>query len=787
MQRKLSATLVAAALTLVSLASLRVGAQADAPPIIPGPEERVVLAPHIVPENQYEAPWLASAAELGPLQLVKTSSLAGLVVQNAGSRPTRLVAFYAHHDPFRGPGEVSCLECGIVGAMCSDEQVGPGATFRFAPQGVFTPSAQAARTPGTIAAVFSVNTRPASDYGSDWSRRLVAMGYPASTSLDTVLCDEVRRRAINLSGEQACGFYSSLERALLTGEPVSELTDLPSGPFRGEPIGGVAQASDVDDLRFDRYRALSLSEVGGPHSASPVTYTYYAPGAHFATTDGLDSVLQVRNMGLECVDVDLDVYYSEAGTSLPRHSFRLSPWQKHEVRLAELWPITDTAAVRLVSDRPVASVLSTYGVTASMAHPALRQVEGTLEWALPVAFQEARSSASWSVRGGSGSGRGRTQVWGPALTDSPRRFDPLGVHGGLALQEPNLGWASYFAVLNPNPRDAQLTVRAQAADRSPRQISIPVDPQTQIMVPFRVGATAPSGGYGWGKLYTEVENVYAALESRLTGDGSPPYQAWAATAWPRVLDAPTAQVILVPDLGLISAGESAATPTLTETLLTRLAIQNLSQGEAKVAIDTYAGCGYAGTMSHTIEAGGNLLLAAEDLAAEVRSSNAAMVRVMQGEVALLVETRAGDDEGPEPARDRSTAYLGVPILGRPASQTAPTATLKVEPTALTVYLDEPTPAVVNVLSEEGPRRCMLYRVVSDAGWLSADPASGPVPGSFELVVDREGLGSGNRHEATLTITVDDPAVAGSPQKVHVTVYKGRPKIEIYLPFATDRA
>ena len=100
------------------------------------------------------------------------------------------------------------------------------------------------------------------------------------------------------------------------------------------------------------------------------------------------------------------------------------------------------------------------------------------------------------------------------------------------------------------------------------------------------------------------------------------------------------------------------------------------------------------------------------------------------------------------------------------------------------HAGEPPP--IAVFNAAGTRRCLEYRATTDADWLTLEPDRGLVPGQLRLIVDRASLGGGATHAATVTVTVDDPDVLGSPQHIRVTVLPIEVVGMVYLPAALQR-
>ncbi len=780
MWKPLLATLVAVVVLFAATAVLSAVGHADEPPVAPGPEERVLFVPDVgIRPSPRITCWVKPVPglcrpESGDGQYdERTESLwplAGLTTQNAGSRDVRLLAVYTGDEPREGEGD-PCEGCNMVRMACSPP-VAPGDTWVAEPFVYLTSTESTTATIGTLAEVFSLNTRLAREYGAGWEAWLAEHGLDPDTSLADLVCDvfDARLREdppdnydpfytvqvpMSATDTTGCDLYRSFREGYLTGGAFAPVAGLPFAPFRGEPIAGVARV--MRELRAqsgaqDRYRALSLAETGAPVSPTgQVTYTYYVPGVHLATPDGLNGIITLQNTGLGCANVRLAAFRTgmvEVGGPL---SLVLLPGQRISTDLGAQWTVTATAAVRITSTRPLAAALWTRGYHTSATYTALRERRRPAGWAVPLAYQEERGTVG-------------------AQSETTAGAE---------------GWESNVAVLNPTTELGKLVMNTQAAGRRPREVSIPIGPERHAVLQLGFGLGS-AGGPGWARLSTGELPMYAALESLRQASDVPAFvEHWATTAWPRGPDAPVGRTIALPDLsGVVPSVASDGTVVVTDALRTQVAVQNLVSYTAEVAIDTYADCGFAGTDNRTIDPFQTIVLTSDELPQNSAGTGAALLRVLEGEVAALAEfSRPAPSVYEGSPADFTTAYLGSAIHG---SLAAPTATLAVSPTDVVIPWFSLKSPPIDVFNAAPARRCMDFRVTTDAPWLAADPGIGPVPGQFRLLIDRRQLEMGTEHVATVTVTVDDPGVAANPQHVRATVRGTGAVGVVFLPVAAQR-
>ena len=221
-----------------------------------------------------------------------------------------------------------------------------------------------------------------------------------------------------------------------------------------------------------------------------------------------------------------------------------------------------------------------------------------------------------------------------------------------------------------------------------------------------------------------------------------------------------------------------------EALVGRVAVQNLTAAPAEIALDLYGlACGYVGTRGESIDPYQTVTFLVADLPGIATGANAALVRVMSGEVAVLVEqTRAGLQPVKTAAPDASSAYLGTPIEAALTAPDLPRARLGVSTNALTVTLPQPAPALIRVEDAAATGRCLSYEVTADVPWLKVAPATGDIPGLFEVTVATGLLGSASTHLGHLLVAAREPNVADSPRVIPVTVLgPGSGNATIFLP------
>jgi hypothetical protein len=285
-------------------------------------------------------------------------------------------------------------------------------------------------------------------------------------------------------------------------------------------------------------------------------------------------------------------------------------------------------------------------------------------------------------------------------------------------------------------------------------------------------------------------NAYVTNETlRSASDLSVAYlEAWMTPAWAFAPDAPAPRTVLLPDLGGPAVGAASIAGLrpgtgVTSTLVAQLAVQNLITATARVAIDSFASCGYAGTLTQNIDPRQAVWLPAVGLAGTVFGANAARLRVLEGSVAVQTELvrperRTTADYWP----DFSSAWLGQPF-----AHELPAPAIAVTPTEVTIQLPmapDDDPPFVTVLPVHVARMCAHVTVTSDRPWLTGEAGNGAIPGGVSVWVAAEKLGPGQRHVGHLTLAGDPPGTEGLPATVTVTVLGNLRPDPMYLPWAS---
>lgn len=710
----------------------------------------------------------------------------GVTVQNLGVRPTRLAALYL--DPLaRAEGGDACAACRYVTASCSPP-VEPGTTWRFPARILFGGTAPGA--PALVSTVYSLSDHPAAAYGPAWVAWLDARGLPAEATVADAFCRALAADLPPPSADapvsaQADACPTSLLPAWVEGGELPLDPALPVAPFRGEPIGGVSHALVPIGLPgrrlpvFDRLEASDLDDLGIDLGGSwEGERVWDLPGAWGETPDQLGSHVLVHNPGPGCASARLEAFRTGAG-SLGAITTTVPPgaWGMLDVGTAT-WGLFGSATIRVTSDRPLATALTTDSPGASAASPGSPVRADAPAWLLPLAYQE------------------KVDFAGAALDQ----------------EEPDRarGWETNVAVFNPAAERRQLAFRLQAARQPPREFGYPFEPEVQTVLQLGFGLGKP-GGFGWGEVAGEAPAMSIGLESlRQASDLPYTIAAWRVRAVPhpyRTGGRPVRAIGLAslggPALGDLEDPDAppaglVAGAALTESLAARIAIQNPTTATARVGVDAYAACGLAGSVELAVDPRQTRYLAVRELPGADLGADAAVVRVLSGEVAALVEVHrprwaASADVPP----DLEGAYLGAPSAAALAAPAWPTATLRAAPTEVELALDDPEVAVGTIaVSVEGPPRCASFEATTDADWLMLSGAVGPVPGAIGLSVDRARFGAAAERAADVWIAAREPGVLGSPLRVRVVARylegtpvaptptapapDGRP---IYAPFA----
>jgi hypothetical protein len=161
------------------------------------------------------------------------------------------------------------------------------------------------------------------------------------------------------------------------------------------------------------------------------------------------------------------------------------------------------------------------------------------------------------------------------------------------------------------------------------------------------------------------------------------------------------------------------------------------------------------------------------------------LRVLEGQVAALVETAREEAMPINSLPDLSTAYLGIPLRKAVPPPVLPEAMLAISPARL--ELAAPAEVLTRSLGIDdslSSGRCLSYEATSDANWLRLEPSVGTFPGDATIVVDPSAFGPGDESLiAQIQIAAVEPGVLDSPQVLRVVIQRGDvgPAPAIYLP------
>ncbi len=802
------------ALLDVPISTGRVSAQ-EMPPIAPA-EERLLFAPVMGVQNGHDSDFM---------QIDLADRYTGLRVQNTGDRSTRVLLVYEslgprlEEDPDdrwrpRQADEVACDQCNVAAAMCS-APIDPGTVWSFP------------ASPGediswiNAGTIYSLNTRPAADYGEDWERWLDSNDLQPDASLADVICDRIAVTAGWPDGQRAtleeagAGEYSvmdddrapigplqegvdclrirELHRAFLDGSALTWLGgEATFAAARGEPIAAVAaprMPSEYLDqgvpASVDRYEAIRWEDLQTSHDqvepGEVITRSYAVPGVYTRTPEGRNSVVWIMNAGTECATLRFEGHGTGSGQLNPSQTMVLPAGGARLIALDQFWSTPDPITLRVSSNQPLAVVGTNFGYATSASWPALSEHWGLTSWALPRAFQEPKP-----IPGG-----------GAELFVARR----VGLGGPADAAK---GRETNISVFNSSAAEqAQVKIDTQAEGKPLRSVTVLIDPLVQNVYQLGFGL-GDDGGPGWAR-FTPVEDleglvqaVLPAFESfRMATDVPAASEVWAAPAWPVDLmtedQAEDAEVrgagaIALPDLAGPALGPASGielplasplnitqTMQITDSLTTRIAIQNLDRREARVAVDVYGGaCGFLGSAEHAIESRQTLTLRVGDLPGAAYGPNAAMVRVLAGQVAALVETAREEPMAIDAQPDLSTAYLGIPLRRAVPPPSLEPALLTVAPER--IELPEPSQPVSRSLAigdELESGRCLSYAAETDSDWLRVEPARGVFPSQARLWIDPEHFGEGDGPlVGVVTIRALESSVLSSPRTVRVVVDRG---------------
>ncbi|MCB0215898.1 MAG: hypothetical protein KDH92_04625 [Chloroflexi bacterium] len=796
--RRSAGARLAGGLALLGLGWAWLGAEApavraQAEPSLAPAEARLLFAPLL---------GTLDLAVDGPEPRSEAGRYAGLRVQNVGERPGRFLVYYLRArgeggrpfamtedppdrraDAPSRPAQSACSDCVVVGARCSPE-VAPGGVWTF------PPGLDAEGSAPQAATIYSLNTRPAADYGAEWAAWLLDHDLPADTSLAEAVCGQA---TVVDDAAPTCDRYLDFHRAFLSGTPTPRFGAAPFEALRGEPIAAVAAARvptidqslnpSLDRPALDRYAALRLAETqyapAGIEASQPFTRSYLLPGLYTRTLEGRLGFVSLQNTDTECASVVLEGFPTGSGQLETAGPFAIAPGAVLQLRLADLWRSADPITVRASSQRALAVVGSNLGYHVSAAFPAIADHWDRSAWAIPRAYQEPKPIPG-----------------GRSVIDASLRL--------LAAE----GRETNISVFNAGAEQGAIAIDTQALGKPARSVTVLVDPLLQNVYQLGFGLGS-EGGPGWARftpaadLQGRIQPFAAAFESfRMATDVPAPSEIWAAPAWPvdlmtegQAADAsrrgPAA--IALPDLAGPAVGPLAGirpvapNPRLTDALTSRIAVQSLAEGGSRVAIDLYAPrCGFVGSLEQRIDRTKTWTLEAGELPGAAHGVDQAVLRVLEGQVAAMVETTRETQQaiGSAPP-DLSTAYLGLPLREAFLPPALETAMLAVAPAR--IDLAAPTAVVTASLRIEdalASGRCLSVVAESDAEWLTVLPRIGAIPGDLVLTIDPARIPAGEGPAvADVTLRAVEPSVLDSPRVVRVQVERPGPPAPppIYLP------
>lgn len=699
----------------------------------------------------------------------------GLTAQNLGAAPTRFAVAYFE----RGFANGDCEECGYWASACSPV-VAPGGTWTFSPYALGAPNAPVGGAAAAV--VYALNPLEARLYGGAWESWLRESGLEEDTTLADLAC---RFLAHGTYGPElpppeppgspgaSCAPYVAFHQAFGADGGLLPETPLPIAPLRGEPmaavVASVTTAGSPERYVLDRTEAVSTRDAA-PWDEGP-SPAVVAPGGSGRTEDGANSVLAVQNTGAACVVATVQPHRARFGAFGEPKQLTLPPGMRVELDVGATWPaLRQGAAIVVSGGGSVATTLTNQGVatSATLVGRRLRDVPAT--WLFPRAYQERR----------------------PIDLDA----GDLGT-ADLAAAE---GWQSNLSIFNPSRAQAPATLRYQASGEPPRPLlDYPVEAESQVVLQPGFGLGV-DGGPGWVEIASGAVPMTAAAENLRTARGlrALVIEASAAAGVPRGASEVRPRVIGLPDLGGPAVGALPAaeiisrTTRMTDSLKTRLAIQNPLTVTARVAIDSYGQqCGYAGTVERSIDPRQTLVLDADELPGTAFGADAALVRVLDGDAAVWVETARDQwlDAAPDAVPpDLTTAYVGEGTDLPPAPPAPAGAALGAVPDAIALTFptvpDAPITATISVVDVRGSGRCLSVRVASSEPWLRASSERVAVPGQLALEIDPARLPAGLAHEARITLTAEQLGVSDRELVVPVTVTVLEPASRpVYLPLA----
>lgn len=726
--------------------------------------------------------WLARTSDGSPLSPREISDGSGMTVQNLGDGRTRLLSLGAWPS---GSESGSCERCSLTQTLCSPV-LAPGATWH-------APAASA---------VLSLSLRRAADVDAAWGAAATAAGLGPDATVADVVCAQAAGWS-QRDGASECPATDLIDAYVRGGATDALPGGLDVAAARGQPIGGVVDqpgaAHSARGTAEDRFEALGVEDTGWappPDDGAPTArFVYDLPGAWAQSPDGLRSALHLFNPTGDCATVVLSAYRTSTGL---RGTFTqtLTAGALTSIRLDTVAAFNDvhgSAVVRLVSDRPLAAALTVDGPNSgsnfSYTVPAIRMpaaalASPTLRRLMPLGYQEKVNFAAADQAGRAGQALGGRR--GEIVRLDEGADAPLDRPGPLAPAQTTpdraQGWETSIPVFNPYADRLELAFRLQAEGEPRREFAYPLVPGVQTVFQPGFGLGKP-GGVGWGEMIAQPVPlpVSIAVHSwREASDVPIVVEGWGARTWAFDSAEPQPRVIGLPDLGgpAVASPEDPAAPKLTltgsmtDTFGGRIALQNPLTTTARVAIDTYAPlCGYAGTIERRIDARQHVLVNVRDLPGVASGANAAVVRVLDGAVAAMVELRRPAWPTAEQAPvDIASAYLGTPVdaADHGPSPERPTARLAVTPTMLTIDRGalRPLRALVGHVPDDA--RCARYTATADVPWLTVDAPAGAIPSVLTLTVNPRRLPAGDA-TGVVTVASADATIDGSPQRITVTV------------------
>ena len=330
--------------------------------------------------------WIAKVRPDGTIKEDLRRDDGGLVAQNLGDEPTRLLSIDAW---LFGPDTGSCERCALTRTLCSGT-LAPGATWRLS----------------STVAVLSLSEHRAADVDPAWGDAAIAAGLGTDATVADVVCAHVARWRPSADAP-ACPGTAFIEAFVRGGATDALPSGLDAAVARGEPIGGVialpGQALTVGRAAVDRFEALGLSDTGWaspPDDGGPsARFVYDLPGAWIKSPDGLSSRISLFNPMGECATVVASAYRTSNGLrGVYTHTLKAGAIDGFDLDNVEAFAdVNGSATIRLVSDRPLAAVLTVDGPDGgrnlSYTVPAIRMPAAPLpspglRQLLPLGYQE---------------------------------------------------------------------------------------------------------------------------------------------------------------------------------------------------------------------------------------------------------------------------------------------------------------------------------------------------------------------------------------------------------------